>query len=52
MASSAGTSRRMVISLEKTLAKRDTQILSLKDSVKSTEEKLNTIEDKIHQSFD
>lgn len=43
MASFVGTSRRMEISLEKKVAEKDTEILSLKYSVKSAE-------DKFHQS--
>lgn len=41
MASFAGTSRRMVIALEKKVSQKDTEILSLKDSVKSAKEKLH-----------
>lgn len=50
MTSSAGTSRRMVIALEKTLAERDIEILSLKASIKLAEEKAKVTEDKLRRS--
>lgn len=40
VASSADTTRRMVIALEKSAMEKDTEILSLKESVKSSGEKL------------
>lgn len=41
MASSADTSKQMVIALEKKVSEKDVEILSLKDSVKSVEKKLH-----------